>query len=97
MSKPLSPIHRSLDNSDPEPALPRVVRLAQLDIRRLASRAHSLGAGGASAAFGRAVEKALIDEMAEQLRCGRRGAVCESDGDIAVWAADIIAAFREEG
>lgn len=96
--RPQSSIHRPLEESEqPVAPLPRVVRLAQLDIRRLASRVHSLGAGGASAVFGRAVEKALIDEMAEQLRCGRRGAVCESDGDIAMWAADIIAAFREEG
>ena len=89
--KPQSPIHRPLEGSDLVPAPPtRIARLVALDTRRLTGRRHSLGPGGASGAFTRAIEKALVEEMADQLR-GKS----VSDGPIGDWAADIIAAFCE--
>lgn len=88
MTRPLSPIHRPLD--EPEPAPTRISRLAALDSRALSGRAHSLGPGGASSMFSRAVERALVEEMAGQLR-GEPSSVSE----IGDWAAEIIAAFRE--
>lgn len=105
MSKPLSPIHRPLAIGefapvDPEeavakdttPPIPsRISRLAQLDFHTLSGRQHSLGPGGASAMFTQAVQRALIEEMAEQLR-GDVGSMSE----IGNWAGEIIAAFCEE-
>ena len=89
MTRPLSPIHAPLDADPPPnpPALPRIARLAKLDSRPLSGLPRSLGPGGASSAFARAVDKALVDEMADQLR---------EAGEIGKWAADIIAAFGEE-
>lgn len=93
MTRPLSPIHRSLDSDDVTPTAPsRFTLLAQLDQRALSGRPFSLGPGGASSVFARAVERALVEEMAEQLR-GR----AESVSEVGRWAADIIAAFKEKG
>ena len=91
--KPQSHIHRPLEEVDP-PAVPpvptRIARLAALDSRKLVGTVRSLGPGGASAVYEQAVRKALVDEMADQLR--GQG---ESSGEIGVWAGQIIAAFRE--
>jgi hypothetical protein len=89
MTRPLSPIHAPLDADPPSdpPPIPRIARLAKLDSRPLSGLPRSLGPGGASSAFARAVDKALVDEMADQLR---------ESGEIGKWAADIIAAFGEE-
>jgi hypothetical protein len=100
MARPLSPIHRPLDpviadlvDKDPPPAPPtRISRLAALDQRLLSGTVRSLGPGGASAAFSNAVQKALVDEMADQLR----GGTGESLSEIGRWATEIIDAFREE-
>lgn len=103
MNRPLSPIHAPLDPYGEHPGdrdptyvprglavvTSRLAQLAVLDQRPLAGRQHSLGPGGASAAFSRAVDKALVDEMAEQLRGRPRGT-----GELATWAADIIAVFE---
>lgn len=100
MTKPQSPIHRPLDDNEelametasrlPAPPPTRTALLAQLDSRALSGRVHSLGPGGASSMFSRAVEKALVDEMAAQLRGNP-----VSSRDVGWWARDIIAAFRE--
>ena len=91
--KPQSPIHRPLEEVDPPAAPPptRIARLAALDSRKLAGTVRSLGPGGASAVYEQAVRKALVDEMVEQLR--GRVTLRSEVGD---WAAEIIAAFREE-
>lgn len=107
MTKPLSPIHRPLaigefDPVDPEeavakdmtPPIPsRIARLAQLDSHSLSGRQHSLGPGGASAMFTQAVQRALVEEMAFQLRHGNVG---QPGTEIGEWAFEIIAAFCEE-
>jgi len=93
--KPLSPIHRPLEDDGNPPSTPppsRITKLASLDSRILSGTPRSLGPGGASAAFANAVNKALVDEMAEQLRSGGSG----NDSEISDWAEEIIAAFREE-
>lgn len=93
MSKPLSPIHRPLEDADPAPAPPvsRISRLASLDRRVLSGHQHSLGPGGASALFARAVDRAMVEEMADQLR----GELGSRESEIGCWAAEIIAAFQE--
>jgi hypothetical protein len=97
VTRPLSPIHRPLDlyiADIVEPAHPsaapptRISRLAALDQRLLAGTPRSLGPGGASAAFANAIQKALVDEMADQLRGQAAG-----DSEIGAWAVDIIDAF----
>jgi hypothetical protein len=104
MTKPLSPIHRPLDIIDTtdtgEPYIPltppipsRIARLAQLDSHSLSGRQHSLGPGGASAMFTQAVQRALVEEMAFQLRHGNVG---QPGTEIGEWAFEIIAAFCEE-
>jgi hypothetical protein len=75
----------------PTPAPSRLDLLAQLDFCLLSGRRHSLGPGGASSIFSRAVDKALCDEIADQLRGGSSG----RDSEIGKWAAEIIEAFRE--
>lgn len=98
MTRPLSPIHRPLDPVIADlvdkyllPAPPaRISRLAALDQRILAGTSRSLGPGGASAAFSNAVQKALVDEMADQLR----GGTGEGLSEIGKWAAEIIEAFQ---
>ena len=95
--KPQSPIHRPLeDDADPSivPTPTRIERIAQLDQRRVGGSSRSLGPGGASAAFANAVQKALVDEMADQLR-NRKGPDVHRSTAIGAWAADIIAAFEE--
>ena len=98
MSKPQSPIHRPLDEVDLVPAPPSVPssisRLAALDQYVLARRTHSLGPGGVSSIFSRAIEKALIDEIAEQLREGPFETQ-NGDSEIRKWAGAIIEAFSE--
>ena len=79
-------------DSPPPPPPTRIHKLAQLDSRLLAGTSRSLGPGGASAAYSNAVQKALVDEMADQLRGGTGEALSE----IGRWAAEIIDAFREE-
>jgi hypothetical protein len=103
MTKPLSPLHRPLDIIDAsgtgEPYVPssspstppRIVRLAALDSHSLSGRQHSLGPGGASAMFTQAVQRALVEEMAAQLRGS-----AESVSEIGQWAWEIITAFCEE-
>jgi hypothetical protein len=103
MTKPLSPIHRPLDIIDasdtgepyvppsPPPIPSRIVRLAQLDSHSLSGRQHSLGPGGASAMFTQAVQRALVEEMASQLRGLDTG-----ESEIGDWADEIIDAFCEE-
>jgi hypothetical protein len=96
-----SPIHRPLDDADPPASLPPaapppppaslIARRAALDQRPLHHRPFSLGPGGASSLFSRAVERALVEEMAGQLR----GQVISEGTEIGKWAADIIAAFKE--
>ena len=77
--------------ADTTPPIPsRISRLAQLDSHVLSGRQHSLGPGGASAMFTQAVQRALIEEMVEQLRGSS-----ESVSEVGQWAAEIIAAFRE--
>ncbi len=106
--KPQSPIHRPLEDDADPPATPtptRIERIAQLDQRRVGGSSRSLGPGGASAAFANAVQKALVDEIADQLRrsSGTWGDVAERElarrghqpSEIGKWAADIIAAFEE--
>jgi hypothetical protein len=105
MVRTLSPIHSPLHPDDvmdkPVPyavssaASSRIEILAALDQCVLSGRKHSLGPGGASAAFARAVDKALIDEMAEQLREGPFEAQ-EGDSEVRRWAVAIVEAFREE-
>jgi len=80
------------DNPLPNSQVSRIARLAQLDSRLLAGTSRSLGPGGASAAYSNAVQKALVDEMADQLR----GGTGEARSEIGHWAAEIIEAFREE-
>jgi hypothetical protein len=107
MTKPLSPLHRPLDIIDasdigepyvppsPPPIPSRIARLAQLDSHSLSGRQHSLGPGGASAMFTQAVQRALVEEMAAQLRLSP----VETEGydsEIGKWAQAIIAAFCEE-
>jgi hypothetical protein len=110
MTRPLSPIHRPIDPEIADlvekPVQSRIARLAALDSRKLAGTVRSLGPGGASAVYEQAVRKALVDEMADQLRMspGTYGAVATIElekrgvkrSEIGLWAADIIAAFREE-
>ena len=92
MTKPQSPIHRSLDDTDPVDPIPsRIARLAALDSHSLSGRQHSLGPGGASAMFTQAVQRALVEEMAAQLR-GEVGSMSEMGN----WAGQIITAFCEE-
>jgi hypothetical protein len=93
MTRPLSPIHAPLDADPPSspPPIPRIARLAKLDSRPLSGLPRSLGPGGASSAFARAVDKALVDEMADQLRGLDTG-----ESEIGDWAGEIIAAFCEE-
>jgi hypothetical protein len=102
-----SPLHRPLTpdgtellpspSSSPTPAPPAslIARRAALDSRPLHRRPFSLGPGGAASLFTRAVERALVEEMAGQLR----GQVISGDSanasEIGKWAADIIAAFKE--
>lgn len=74
------------------PPSTRLSRLAALDSRILAGNPRSLGPGGASAVYEQAVRKALVDEMADQLR----GGTGESLSEIGKWAAEIIEAFSEE-
>ena len=74
-------------NSPAVPPPTRISRLAALDQRLLSGTVRSLGPGGASAVYEQAVRKALIEDMADQLR---------AQGQIGQWAAEIIAAFREE-
>jgi len=85
--------HR-LDNPPPATPPTRISRLAQVDQRVLAGTPRSLGPGGASAVYEQAVRKALVDEMADQLRFGvdmnKR-----LNSEIAWWAAEIVAAFKE--
>lgn len=97
MTKPLSPIHAPFEKSEPtsNPPLSRMEKLAALDYRQLDGRKHSLGAGGASSVFSRAVDKALVDEIAEQLREGPFEAQ-EGDSEIRKWALEIIEAFEEK-
>jgi len=84
-----SPIHRPLEEEVvPTQAPRRITLLAELDRRVLSGHRHSLGAGGASAVFGQAVSKALVEEMTDQLRGD--GA---TDSAIGEWASDIIGAF----
>lgn len=107
MTKPLSPIHAPLDPDGSDfargptsaaeaVAIPsRIARLAQLDSHSLSGRQHSLGPGGASAMFTQAVQRALVEEMAAQLRLSP----VETEGydsEIGKWAQAIIAAFCEE-
>jgi len=92
MTRPQSPIHRSLDDADPVDPIPsRIARLAALDSHSLSGRQHSLGPGGASAMFTQAVQRALVEEMAAQLRGLDTG-----ESEIGDWAGEIIAAFCEE-
>jgi hypothetical protein len=99
VTKPLSPIHRSLDPdtadlAEPCPPPPtRIAKLAALDSRILSGNSRSLGSGGASATFEQAVRKALVDEMVFQLRHGDVG---RPGTEIGEWAFEIIAAFKEE-
>ena len=96
MTKPLSPIHAPLDPDNPAATivLPlRISRLAQLDSHVLSGRQHSLGPGGASAMFTQAVQRALVEEMAFQLRHSNVG---QPGTEIGEWAFEIIAAFCEE-
>ena len=94
MTKPLSPIHAPLDESlSPVNVSSRIARLAQLDSHSLSGRQHSLGPGGASAMFTQAVQRALVEEMAFQLRHGNVG---QPGTEIGEWAFEIIAAFCEE-
>lgn len=90
MSKPLSPIHAPLDTDMTPPILSRISRLAQLDSHSLSGRQHSLGPGGASAMFTQAVQRALVEEMAAQLR-----GVDTNESAISDWAWAIIESFRE--
>jgi hypothetical protein len=76
------------------PAPSRIALLVELDTRPLSNRPYSLGPGGASAIFSRAVEKALVDEIAEQLREGPFEPQ-EDDSELRRWAAGIIDVFRE--
>lgn len=101
MTRPLSPLHRPLEddgfNPPITPSVPnRIDLLRALDQRLLADRSHSLGPGGASALFSQAVSKALVDEMAEQLREGPFETTSE-DGEVRRWAKEIIEAFEGEG
>ena len=83
-----------LDNPPPSPPT-RIARLAALDSRKLAGTERSLGPGGASAVYEQAVRTALVDEMVDQLRVGhsrKLGPLSE----VHQWAAEIIAAFKEE-
>ena len=73
----------------------RIARLATLDPRILAGRPHSLGPGGASALLSQAVSRALVDEMAEQLREGPFD-LEEGSSELRKWAGEIVAAFGEE-
>jgi hypothetical protein len=103
MNKPQSSIFRPLGELDsvpdpsaaPPPPPSLIARRAALDPRPLHHRPFSLGPGGASSLFSRAVERALVEEMAGQLR----GQVISGDSanasEIGKWAADIIAAFKE--
>ena len=94
MSKPLSPIHAPLDESQsPVNVSSRISRLAQLDSHVLSGRQHSLGPGGASAMFTQAVQRALVEETAFQLRHGNVG---QPGTEIGQWAFEIIAAFCED-
>jgi len=96
MTKSQSPIHRPLDDVEPVDPIPsRIARLAQLDSHSLSGRQHSLGPGGASAMFTQAVQRALVEEMAAQLRLSP----VETEGydsEIGKWAQAIIEAFCEE-
>lgn len=100
MTRPLSPLHRPLEDGDPSAVMPpvptRIDLLRALDQRILTSRPHSLGPGGASALFSQAVSKALVDDMAEQLREGPFEITGE-DGEVRRWAKEIIEAFEGEG
>jgi hypothetical protein len=99
MTKPLSPLHRPLDEpvesfeTASVPISSRIARLAALDSHSLSGHQHSLGPGGASAMFTQAVQRALVEEMAFRLRHGDGG---RSGTEIGEWAFEIIAAFCEE-
>lgn len=99
MTRALSPIHRPLDDeeppesSEPSPVRSRIALLAALDHRAISGHRHSLGPGGASAMFTQAVQRALVEEMAFQLRHGNVG---QPGTEIGEWAFEIIAAFCEE-
>lgn len=97
MTRSLSPIHSPLDPEVVESTkapLSRVARLTALDQYVLSNRVHSLGPGGASSAFSRAIDRALVDEIVEQLREGPFDIEEDSSG-VRRWAAEIIAAFGE--
>ena len=97
MTKPLSPLHRPLDEpvesfeTASVPISSRIARLAALDSHSLSGHQHSLGPGGASAMFTQAVQRAFVEEMAAQLRGS-----AESVSEIGQWAWEIITAFCEE-
>lgn len=98
MTRHLSPIHRPFEDDSAaveSPVLTRMSKLAALDQRLFSGRPHSLGAGGASAAFSRGVDRALVEEIAEQLREGPFEAQ-EGDSEIRKWALEIIEAFEEK-
>ena len=91
LSKGPASAAESIAQAGTTPPIPsRISRLAQLDFHVLSGRQHSLGPGGASAMFTQAVQRALIEEMVEQLRGSS-----ESVSEVGQWAAEIIAAFRE--
>ena len=100
------PIANRNPPSSPPPAPTRISKLAALDSRKLAGTVRSLGPGGASAVYEQAVRKALVDEMAYQLRMssGTYGAAATLElekrgvkrSEVGQWAAEIIAALKEE-
>lgn len=82
------------------PAAARIALLNSLDRRAISGRSTYLGPGGASATFNAAVQQALRDEIADQLRGQVNPHKPEEDGggywsEIGRWASDIVAAFRE--
>ena len=91
--KPQSSIYRPLDFNEvvavTSPSSTRIARLAALDHRVLSGNPHSLGPGGASSLFSRAVDKALVNEMAEQLREGPLKMDADAS-EIRKWASEII-------
>ena len=94
LSKGPASAAESIAQAGTTPPIPsRISRLAQLDSHSLSGRQHSLGPGGASAMFTQAVQRALVEEMAFQLRHGNVG---QPGTEIGEWAFEIIAAFCEE-
>jgi hypothetical protein len=81
-------------SAPPAPPFPAasspLARRAALDTRPLHHRPFSLGPGGASSLFSRAVERALVEEMADQLR-GRS----PNASEVGKWAEEIVEAFRD--